>query len=574
MTERPWFVRWPQCLERELQALRHNGVDVRVDEEAERAGVLKLHLDTPSSHAGGAHRLTAIYPMEYPFFRPVVVAADLDLPRHQNPFNKELCLLGSSSAQWDPEWTLATLLDRQLPEVLTRGQIGDPDAVAADPAEQAEPRSAYYPWSPGEYVLVDPVQPVPSGAIHGLLELGLSGDNGFRGCLRTVTDQGKERVYEGAPAPESRFPTEVRGRWFRTDEWPPSNSAQDIYAWVRTKSPGAAKPVISKNGVEIIGILCAEEGERGLADGWLFLVRRRGPKGQVTPWRLVGAHRYSEGALFGRAPELAFLRKATVVQAGIGCVGAPIALELARSGVKELSLADGDSVEAATTPRWPLGLDAAAHSKVRMLEAAIGRDYPHTGVRAVPWRIGEPVDPSTTSKGQLEFLTGAQRKWLHGADLILDTTAEWAVAFYLSEIAAELGVPYVMVAGTQGGWGGRIYRVLPGGNGPCWGCIERWRDAGELPTPAAAPDELGRVQPPGCADPTFTGAGFDLGQVALAGARFVIQTLATRLGGEYPDVDWNYAVVSLRDEAGKAIAPRWQTVSLDRFPGCPQCGTR
>ncbi len=41
--------------------------------------------------------------------------------------------------------------------------------------------------------------------------------------------------------------------------------------------------------------------------------------------------------------------------------------------------------------------------------------------------------------------------------------------------------------------------------------------------------------PRGCADPTFTGAGFDVATIALQGVRLVVGTLAGSIPGGYPD---------------------------------------
>ncbi len=76
------------------------------------------------------------------------------------------------------------------------------------------------------------------------------------------------------------------------------------------------------------------------------------------------------------------------------------------------------------------------------------------------------------------------------------------------------------------------------------------------------------MQPRGCADPTFTGAGFDVAEVALNGVRLAVSTLAGGLGDAYPDAEWDVAIISFRDEHGRRIAPRWQTFKLRRHPRC------
>ncbi len=95
------------------------------------------------------------------------------------------------------------------------------------------------------------------------------------------------------------------------------------------------------------------------------------------------------------------------------------------------------------------------------------------------------------------------------------------------------------------------------------------RDGGAISRPPQDPAES--VQPPGCAEPTTPGAGFDVAQVALAAVRLTVGTLTAGAPGAYPDVDWDVATVALRDHTGRAIAPRWATFPLDRHPECAAC---
>jgi hypothetical protein len=87
-----------------------------------------------------------------------------------------------------------------------------------------------------------------------------------------------------------------------------------------------------------------------------------------------------------------------------------------------------------------------------------------------------------------------------------------------------------------------------------------------IPTPATDPS--GSVQPVGCADPTFTGSGFDSGIVSLSGVRLAISTLTAQEEKGYPSFDWDIAIVDLRDERGNAMLPVWKSYSLKKHPSC------
>ena len=143
---------------------------------------------------------------------------------------------------------------------------------------------------------------------------------------------------------------------------------------------------------------------------------------------------------------------------------------------------------------------------------------------------------------------------------------EVGINHLLSDLARERRIPYLCVATTPGAWGGMIVRVRPEVTTGCWSCF--WHALTDESLPAPAEDHNGGVQPVGCANPTFTGAGFDVVQAALMGVRLAVATLAGATAGGYPDVDWDVAIGSWRDTDGRMIAPSWHTTTLDRHPAC------
>lgn len=302
------------------------------------------------------------------------------------------------------------------------------------------------------------------------------------------------------------------------------------------------------------------------------------PKADEPPAHyLLRPGRTGRDAVQERTPELRPLADKAVAVFGVGALGAPSALELARAGVGELRLVDHDHVDPATAGRWPFGLAAAGLPKVDVLEHFIAKNYPDTKVRPLvhyvggvrvpnaPIVPGQPIPPSETD---------ILRDLLRDASLVYDATVELGVQYLLSDLCLELGLPYVAVAGTRGGWGGSVVRVLPerqaDGSQGCWMCYRHADHDGTIPKPPA--NEAGVVQPVGCADPTFTGSGFDLQQVALAGVRCVASTLCAGANGAYPPQNWDVLTIALRDEAGRQIPPECETHDLAPHPSCPRCG--
>ncbi len=223
----------------------------------------------------------------------------------------------------------------------------------------------------------------------------------------------------------------------------------------------------------------------------------------------------------GRIPELRPLNAKTVVVVGLGTLGAPSVLEFARAGVGCIRMIDHDIVDASTTVRWPLGFTAAGHKKVVVLNNFIERNYPYTQCEVFDFRIGAPRDANSSKPPQQAVIADIFAE----ADVIYDCTAELGVQHFLTDWAWKEGVLYVGVSGTLGGWGGKVFRIRGRRGTGCWCCYRKSCQDGAIPEPPGAQDDQGTVQTTGCADLTFTGAGFDMLQVALAGVRMVVSTL-------------------------------------------------
>ncbi|HEX5387385.1 MAG TPA: ThiF family adenylyltransferase [Gemmatimonadales bacterium] len=313
--------------------------------------------------------------------------------------------------------------------------------------------------------------------------------------------------------------------------------------------------------------------------------RSNGPTERVV--YLARPQRYLPADLALRAPELAPLAAHSVAVFGLGCLGAPSAFELARASVGGLRLLDGDHVEAATTLRWPVGLSAFGWPKAAVVAGLVKNDYPYVRVEAeIVHQFGDVrrLAGRTDAPKGMPVVTEADimTKMLAGASLLYDACAERGVQYFLSQAARARGLPYAGVQGTPGGWGGMVVCVDPARTEGCWGCLQHWLGVptaqGGIPGPPQDPLR-GDVGVEGCAERTYAGANPDLGEVALMGVRMTMGILANMAGaaGEpadrprYPRAPWDVAVLSLRDAAGRLIAPRWDTFDLRRHPSCTLC---
>lgn len=286
--------------------------------------------------------------------------------------------------------------------------------------------------------------------------------------------------------------------------------------------------------------------------------------------RVIRAQYAGDGDFRRRIPELTPLASKAVALVGLGSLGAPIAIELARSGIGYLTLVDNDIVDAGTCCRWPFGLAAAGHPKALFLEEWIRRNYPWTKVKAVCRHFGavQLADKIGSVPSDFEVVEQITSR----CDLLIDATAELGVQHFLSDHASGRGITYIAVSGTQGGWGGEIVRIRPRKTVGCWMCYLAAQAARPplIPTPPAK-DEPGE-QPRGCGSPTFTGAGFDMLQVAVNATRIAASSLCEGCANAYPSFDHDVFVIRLRDEAGAAAtSATFETFPLDRHQGCPRC---
>jgi molybdopterin/thiamine biosynthesis adenylyltransferase len=285
----------------------------------------------------------------------------------------------------------------------------------------------------------------------------------------------------------------------------------------------------------------------------------KGPK--VTRGHFVRAVYAGRNDIALRVPELHPLRQKTVALFGTGSLGAPAVLELARCGLGTLRFLDHDVIDGGPTVRWPFGIREVGRKKVEVLRKFILQEYPYTVPLAIDHELGAPAAPRRRS--DQDVIT----EMVVGADLVFDATANLNVQLMLASLSRQCGIPYLMVEGRYGGWGGVVFRQSPDPQTACVYCLlHALQPEGGIADAPAGP--LVGVQPHGCGDPTFTGTGFDMSTIALDAVRRAVGMLC---GGTCPDPPGNVAVISLRNEDGSPSAPRWDTHDLKRHPKC-HCG--
>jgi hypothetical protein len=572
VTVPPWWKSELGRVEYELTQLNAADIDYEIDEREKADGILVIHLKVPTE--AGDHRLVVRFPDVYPYTRFEVIAPEMRLERHQNPVSGQLCLIGRATRNWSPSNTLASLLKEQLPKLLHTARNATFSEVETIEEHQGEPLSDYYTYHKDNMLMVDATWPLGFDARSGVMTVGLEDrpdQQGLRGAVLALKDEQGQVLIEAEPVFSRLYRKHLEFRWVKLDEpireANPERFFEALYAHNPRLSQPKWKQYKGKNH-DLVGVIFPEEQRwREQGNGWVFAVRStqygQSKGGMTTELSLARAGRASRADLTERVPELRSLSSRSVALIGLGALGAPSAFELARCGIGELRVLDHDYVDPATTMRWPLGLTAAGKSKVAAVADFIAANYPHTEVVSIENRLGA-CRPNATMPSDNKILEDL----FAGIDLVYDASAELGLNHLLSDQAAARGVPYICVSTTHGAWGGRLIRTRPGGQtAGCWMCHQWGINEGEIPTPPA--DPRGDIQPAGCSDPTFTGAGFDVASVALAGVRLAVSTLVAGEAEAYPEIGWDVAILHMRDENGRLlIAPRWDTYPLGRHPEC------
>lgn len=573
-----WWHEHPQRLEWEYKALREAGIRFETDDTAFAAGIARITA-WPIIN-GVEEEFTVTFPELYPFFRFDVKAKNLNLEHHQNPFTKQLCLIGRATQSWDMTDSVAWMLVHQVPKVLAANAAAVVGQAYGYEERQAEPVSEFFPYHPHSLVLVDSSWVLESNEIAGNLVLGfdeLTTEGRLSRLLRAtvvkVLDETGLPLAECDARLEERNNRQGFGRWVRSDKPIMIADAAAFFKAAERLDPRPNKLEVirvDEGEIAVRAVLFPEETDyRTSGTGWVVVVRFLGPKtkkGKRGGYYFARVGRYGRADAIRRAPELSGLDGKSISVFGLGCIGAPSALEFARAGVGHLAILDGDYLDPGTSLRWPFGLKFAGRPKVEIISTIIREHYPYTAVTPVERQLGAIREPGSDDAGDED----AMSMMTNNVSLIYDATAEFGVQYFLSEVARQQGVIYVGVAGKQGGWGGYIVRIVPGITEGCWGCLQlAWGH--DIPRPPAA--EMAFVQPAGCGDPTFLAAGFDMTELAVLGVRTAVSALHVR-GSGYPSGESDVLVFATRDAEGKPVPPHTNGYKLIRHPECTVCGTQ
>lgn len=210
-----------------------------------------------------------------------------------------------------------------------------------------------------------------------------------------------------------------------------------------------------------------------------------------------------------------------VLIVGVGGLGCPVSLALARAGVPALTLVDGDVVDPTNLHRQPWHHTADVGTlKVESAATKLRRTFPSLEVTTLADR-----------------LTAANAEALYRAhDVVIDATDGVGTKFLLSDAAVLTGTP--LIYGGVLRFEGLALRIDPG-HGPCLRCLFE-----------SPPDDV-----PTCAQAGVLGAMAGL----VGGVQASLALAGKGTAGEAP----------LHVLDGKAFT--FRTVRVRRRPDCAAC---
>jgi molybdopterin/thiamine biosynthesis adenylyltransferase len=498
-----------------------------------------------------------------------VIAAALPIGRHRTP-EGALCLdhpvLGDVRPMGGAEAV-------QRAERLWWLWENDRDALHAEEADAPDPRANYYVHEPATAVAFTDAD--VTGLREGEFRVNVVSLRPCRGGVTWLraTSPRMQEIPLGRDRAVLAGDFGVGGFWRRVDSAPRGQTAAEVHRWAQANAADMLDRAIGLAEIDrgvrrradipaLVAFVYRDEGPRRdeYHDAWLFLlVRQDGNVELPRPFPLRTEERWL------RQPHLEPLAGTSVAVVGLGALGSPLAALLGRAGVGRFVLCDPDIVTIGNRVRHDLDLAELGQAKVHAVASRLRRLNPWVSeIRTVGLRFGSAMNGP--SAAQLQRLDDEAAAAFAGCDLIVNATAHTATGCHLARLGRESRTPVLHTWVSAGAWGGRVLVQDEGSGCPlCLAYAQTEPVAGAEPVPEVADDpDVIEVLERGCADPTFTGAGFELADAAAAAARVAVQRLLEGKG--YPAHDFDLLTFGFRtSEAAQRSATH------SRLPVHPDC---
>lgn len=257
--------------------------------------------------------------------------------------------------------------------------------------------------------------------------------------------------------------------------------------------------------------------------------------------------------------------KVRVIIVGLGSLGSVVAVELAKSGVRNFTLFDPERLEPANLVRHVGEARDVGRRKVDIVNDRILGHNPSAQVLPIATHA-----PDGQYDEQSRFFLDAIDR---PHTLLIVATAEHHAEDALNAEAVERGVPAIYASVLGPAAHGRVYRVLPGRT-PCHECVVEAarRRLPQMPRyeEAQAPVDLPADR---YRAPSMPGVSLDITHVALTATRMALRTLAELHPAlTYPGRTRDHVLVTNHGGWVFEGDETLRTVELDRLEDCPVCG--
>jgi molybdopterin/thiamine biosynthesis adenylyltransferase len=569
MRRRRWWQAGVRSIEAEAAWFAQEGLEFKLDEQLlrEREIVLfrgQLRLGDQRCDAA------VLYPASYGAGgQAAVIAPELPLGRHISP-DGTLCLDHPRLGRLEPMiGAEAVARAEHLWDLWENDRYG----LAREEADTPDPRANYYSYAEDSVVISGGAN--VAGHTQGYVHLRANELSPLRAHVTEVRATVPSAVHIPMAPPSDWFAgnIEIVGAWRRVSD-PPPQRTEALIAWLHAHHEAFVQTqlIYARQAGEAahrpdMPAVCAfvypDEGpERGQThDAWLYVVFHPGDE-----LRLARAVSLRDDERWIRQPQLRPLASSTVAVLGVGALGSQLADHLAKSGVGRQVLLDYDVLTVGNRVRHQLDLADVGRGKAAGLADRLRRVNPWTEVNVLPFQLG-------IASGDVQGVDDRVTAALETCEVIVNTTARSVTGSYISLIANELDLPAIHAWVTAGAWGARLLRQRPG-QSACWDCFalsEECPPSGVMVPCLKHDPHGGEVTERGCADPTFTGPGFELAAAAAATTRFTVQTLLND-AASYPLADYDLVSMQFRDE----ISARATTLYTDLpvHPDCELCAGR
>ncbi len=406
------------------------------------AGNLRLTADFDLQVEERQIPLTITYPDYFPDVPPFVVPRDgRRLSGHQYGEAGELCLQFRSD-NWTPDITGSMIIESAYHLLLSEQDTGKaaPSEHRILPAQRARGSVLRFLYS----------QDVIAGLL--MVEEG-----------RVVDAEIQEHLYAGAFAAQlTRIGTDNEPMWIEPNK---RGYGASTLATKVIRLPGGVS--VACNTLDDLVVLLEDHGFESVIPellqgaGSLGLILFNGTHLQISmiygvpdSRKILNYDKFiSDPDCVRLDPEFTHLKTSKVAVVGCGSVGSKVAVHLARSGVGEFVLVDGDLLSSGNLVRNELDWRAVGMHKSQALAARLQEVNANCKVLSRTTVLGGQESGESTS---------VTIGHIAGCDLIIDATADPRVFNLCASISRRAKKPICWAQVFGGGGGGIVVRLRPG----------------------------------------------------------------------------------------------------------------